>query len=427
MALKKKGRNRRRFKPRKFLKRLFVLAIFLGIGLGFFWLGRGAYRLIAGWRGRPTYLTFAQAEQVEDMPGLAAEAVLLRQEVVVLADKPGRVNLVIEPGNQVESGRLVMEVVDKDLLAQIDTEIQKLEKGEQQGNPNEQSIADIENKLLSAQGELYAAMDSYKQALMVQAVENYNTLYNSLSQIAKGVVQLQQDHQLLAQSQVATAEQRQELEYRRQQAIVPIYAPTGGAVYFWVDGLEDLASPTKIVPDLWGQLQAGKSAPVYQTEGDAQVAAGQPVFKVAVDNRTYLLTQVDTDKVEIPPEWQTVSVCWQDKVFSARVVEHDGLASGQVLLLVEEASMALPRFMEVSLHKEGEVYCSIPVQAVTTIDNQNVVFVLEGNAVKAMPIEILQQPNKKKVIVVGLQPGMSVVTRPEGLVDGQDVTERLRK
>ena len=34
------------------------------------------------------------------MPGLAAEAVLLRQEVVVLADKPGRVNEVLarEPG-----------------------------------------------------------------------------------------------------------------------------------------------------------------------------------------------------------------------------------------------------------------------------------------------------------------------------------------
>ncbi len=426
-AVKKKGHKRRRFRPRKLLKRLIVLAIFLGIGLGFFWLGRGAYRLIASWRGRPAYLSIVEAQQVKDMQGIATEAVLLRQEVVALADKPGRANIIIEPGGQVESGRLVLEVVDKDLLAKIDAEIQKLEKGQQQETPNDQGLADIERKLESANSELFAALDRYKQALRLQDVENYKPLYNTLSQIAKGVVQLQQDHLVLAKSQVALAEQRQELEARRQQAIVPVHSPVAGAVYYWVDGLEDEASPTKITPNLWEQLQAGKSAPVYTTTGDIEVASGQPVFKVAVDDKSYLLVQVDVAKSEVLRTWQTISVCWQDNVVSARVVEHEGLDSGQVLLLVEDPAVDLPRFLQVSLHKEGEVYCSIPARAVTTVEGRSVVFVLDGSTVKAQPVEVVQQANKKAVIVVGLQPGMSVVSTPEGLVDGQDVTERLRK
>ncbi len=427
-AVRRNGRKRRKFRPRKFFKRLLVLTILFGIGYGFFWLGRGAFRLVANWRNRPAYLSIVQAEQVDDMPGIAAEAILIRQEVVVLADKPGQANLLLEPGERVESGHVVMEVIDKDLLAQIDAEVQKLEKGEQQGTAHQQNLAAVTDKLVAAQNDFKDALASYQQALRAQAVEKYKTLYNDLTQIAKGIVQLQQDHRLLAKSRAATTEQRQELEQRRQLAIVPVHAPTAGAVYFWVDGLEELASPANIAPTLWEELQAAKSVPVYETVDDTQVAAGRPVFKVAVDDKTYLLAQLEADKGELPPDWETVSICWQETVLTARIVEHEGLAAGQVLLQAEgEAAMRLPRFVEINLHKEGEVYCSVPIQAVSSWDSQNVVFVLEGNQVKAQPVEVLQQLNKKTVIVVGLKPGMPIVANPEGLVDGQDVTDRLRK
>lgn len=431
-VLKAKGRRRRKFKPRKLLKRLLVLAVLLALGTGFFLLGRTAFRLVNGWRNRPSLLTIAQAEQVDNIPGIAAEAVLLRQEVVVLADKPGQANLLVDAGSQVESGNLVLELVDKDLLAQTDVEIQKLEKGVQQGTPNSQSLVDITTKLTTSQSKLYEAMDSYKQALRVQAVQTYSSLYNSLTKVAKEVVQLQQDYSLLAKSQVATAEQRHELEQRRQQAIVPVHTPAAGSVYYWVDGLEEVAKATNITSGFWEQLQAAKKAKVYQTAGDSSVAAGQPVFKVAVDSKSYLLARLTTENAVVPPEWKTVSLRWQngaqEAMFSANIVEHKGLEAGQLLLqLPADEAMVLPRFLEISLHKDGEVYCSIPLQAVVTLDGQTAVFILEGNMVKAQPVEVLQQQTKKNVIVAGMKPGMSFVTKPEGLSDGQDVTDRLRK
>jgi hypothetical protein len=425
-------RKRKKFKPRKLLKRLLVLAIFLALGSGLLWLGRSTYRLIAGWRNRPALLSTVQAEQVTDIPGIDAEAILLRQEIVVLADKPGVVNLLAEAGAQVDSGHLVLEVVDKTLLAEIDAELQKIDKGEQQGAETNQSLADVTSKLTASQGSLYEVMDNYKQALRVQAVQTYSGLYNSLTKLAKQVVQLQQDHVLLAQSQVTSTEQRQRLEDRRQQAIVPVHTPVTGAVYYWVDGLEEVATLSKLAPGLWEQLQGAKPEKTYQTQGDSQVEAGQPVFKVAVDDKSYLLLKLSAENSSVPSEWESVSVQLTEgevqEAFSGRIIEHEGLEQGQLLLSLEAAEpLVLPRFSAVSLRKDGEVFCSVPKQAVVTVDNETVVFILEGNIVKAQPVRILQQQTKKSVIVAGIKPGVPIVKRPEGLVDGQDVTDRLRK
>ncbi len=430
--MKAKGRKRKKFKPRKFLKRMLVLAILVAFGTGCFWLGRSAFHLVAGWRNRPSLLAIAQARQVDTVPGIAAEAVLLRQEVVVLADKPGHANLLVDAGGEVESGNLVLEIVDKNLVAQIDAEIQKIEQGVKQGTPNSQSLADVTAKLTAGQNKFCEAMDNYKQALRVQAVDTYSSLYNDLNKMAKEVVQLQQDRILLAKSQGATTEQREELEQRRQQAIVPVHTPVAGSVCYWVDGLEEVAKTANIAPGLWEQLQAAKKEKVYLTTVDSSVAAGQPVFKVIVDDKAYLLAKLTTDSAVVPPEWETVSLRWRDgeqeKTFTAAIVEREGLEPGQLLLQLPAAqAMELPRFLEVSLHKEGEVYCSIPKQAVVTLEGQTVVFVLEGNTVRAQPVEVLQQETKKNVIVAGMKSGMSVVTKPEGLSDGQDVTDRLRK
>ena len=427
-----KGRKRRKFRPRKLLKRLLVLAIIFAIGTGVFWLGSSAFRLIASWRSRPALLKIAQAEQVDDIPGIAAAAVLLRQEVVVLADKPGSVHLLIDPGLQVESGKLVVEVIDKDLLAQLDAEIQKLDKNEQQATPNDTSLKAVVDNLASTHAKLNQAIADYQAALRTQAVHSYSALYNSMTQTAKQAVQLQQDHALLAKSQVATAEQREQLEQRRQQAIVPVHTPAAGSVYYWVDGLEEVAKPANIGAELWEQLQAGKQAQVYRTEGDGLVAAGQPLFKVAVDNKTYLLVQLASADAVVPPEWQAVSVCWQNEgqeaLFSGKVVEHSGLTEGQLLLQVDaDEANHLPRFLDVNLHKDGEVYCSIPQKAVVNLEGQNVVFVLDDVTVKAHPIDVLQEQTKKNVIVAGLKPGAAFILDPAGLSDGQDVTDRLRK
>lgn len=427
-----KKRKRRKFRPRKLLKRLLVLVILLAVGIGFFWLGRTAYRMVTGWRNRPQVLTLGQAQQVDDIPGISATAVLLRQEVVVLADKPGQVNLLVDGGGQVESGHLVLEVVDKTLLAQIDAEIQRLEKGVQQGTPNSQGLADVTTKLTDGQGKLYEAMDKYKQAVRVQAVQTYSSLYSNLTKLAREVVQLQQDRLVLAKSQVATAEQRQELEARRQQAIVPVHTPATGVVHYWVDGLEEMATVSNLTPGLWEQLKGAQLEKVYRTEGGTQVAAGQPAFKVAVDTKTYLLVQLTTDNAVIPPDWESVSLRLQggrvEEVFSAAIVEHTGLEAGQLLLRLDAGeALVLPRFSEVSLHKDGEIFCSIPMQAITSVEGKTAVFVLEGNTVKAQPVEVLQQQTKKNVIVAGIKPGVSFVIRPEGLSDGLDVTDRLRK
>jgi len=408
-----------------------VLGILFSFFAGVFWLGRGTYRLIRGWLNRPHLLKTVVAQEIQGGDGIRAEAILLRQEVVVLADKPGKANLLLGDGEQVEQGRLALEVVDKALLASIDAELQKIEQGSSSNSgANSQELANVETKLIESRNQLYSAGAVYREALRTQAVASYNNLYNTFAKSARSVVQLQQDYLRLVQSQGAAAERRQELTERRQAAIVPVRAPVAGTIFYWVDGLEQQAVVNNLKPQLWDQLQAAKNNKCYQTSPDSQIEAGQPVFKIAVGKEAYLLLQLAGDVAELPADWDSLSVHVLGEAgttFSASVVSRSELGPGQVLLQTSlPETLSLSRFFEVDLHKEGTVFCRIPAQAIISIEDETVVFVLDGNTVKAHAIEVLR-PDKKYMIVTGIEPGVNLIVNPDGLVDGQDVTDRLRK
>lgn len=426
----RKKRRRMKFKPRKLIKRLFVLAVMFAIGSGFFLLGRGAFRLVSGRQNRPRMLALAQAELVTDVPGLDADAIFLRDELVVLAEKPGRAHLLVADGAEVTAGQLVLEIVDKALLADLDAQLEKLSANDQPTATVNQNLAEVATKMAASQDSLYLAMGNYKQAVRTRAVDTYASLYQALTKQSKEIAQLQQDHARLAQSLDASAGQRQEIEERRELAIVPVHAPATGSILYWVDGLEESATLGKLAPDLWERLQAAHKNEIYQTAGDCQISAGQPVFKIVTPaSDTYLLAQLTAADTTLPADWESVSIefAGASEMLTASIVEGADLQPGQLLLkLTDEVPLALTRFNKISLHREGAIFCRIPQSALTTQDGETIVFTVEGNTLLAQAVQIVQQ-NKKQVIVSGLRQGATIVTKPAGLTDGQDVTDRIRK
>ena len=168
-----KRRKRRKFRPRKLLKRLIVLVILLGFFSGLFFLGRGIYRLAAGWLNRPKPLATFLAEEAVMDDGIVAEAVVLRHEVVVLSDKPGQANLLLEEGAQTKPGQLILEVVDRSLLASIEAEQKKAQDGNMSKADNTAAITDIDTRITASETKLQNLLLDYHEALRQQAAQTY--------------------------------------------------------------------------------------------------------------------------------------------------------------------------------------------------------------------------------------------------------------
>jgi HlyD family secretion protein len=71
--------------------------------------------------------------------------------------------------------------------------------------------------------------------------------------------------------------------------------------------------------------------------------------------------------------------------------------------------------------EERQPVVAVSAQAVTMVNNQPTVYVLEGNVVKAVSIDAPQVPTSDLVPTPNLSPGQRVVIRPVGLKNGQRV------
>jgi hypothetical protein len=427
----KRIKRKKRLKPKKLLKRLTLLSILVASAWLLFLAGRGTYRLAAAWLFSEPMIKTAEAVQVPDNSGISAQAVVLRQETVILADKPGRANLLVSEGTEVETGQRVLELVDKTLLASIEEELSKLDKQASQPSSSGVSrLAELDQRLQTSQTSLLSLMDDYRKALRNQQVEEYRSLYSSLNSAARELAKLQQDRLLLLQGHASVEEQRAELESRRNQAIVPVYSPANGRISFAVDGLEQVADLANLTPTLYDQLRQMKVAD-HSVTTDSLIVAGQPVFKVATDSKTYLLIDLPEGTAATIAEWAKVGVlvdlAGQTVDWEAGWEQNANLGQDQCLLQISpEQEQLLPRFIPVTLHTEGEVLCQIPSKALIVADQGAAVFVLDGDVVHQQAV-VVRAEEKRSSIVTGLEPGMLVVTNPSGLADGADVSSRLRK
>lgn len=426
-----KKRKRRRFKPRKLVKRLILLVAFLALGWLIFLAGRGAFRLTTSMLTGGKWIKTVSAEQMADSSGVAAEAVVLRQETVILADKPGRANLLLAEGDSVKTGQKVVELVDKTLLASIEEELGKLGKdGAQPNAAGAEQLAQLQQKLQAGESKLQTTMDDYRQALRNREASAYQGLYSSLNSTAKEVAKLQQDRNLLLQSQSSVEERRTELESKRVQAVVPVFSPATGRISFRVDGLEQLANSANLRASLFDELKKMQVAD-YQVAADSTISAGQPVFKVTTNNDTFLLISLPQGAAETISAWSSISIQVASGNLSAdwpaTLQPSQNLGADQCLVKVNPADGgAIPRFLSVTLHTQGEILCRVPKSAVISTPAGDQVLLLDGSLVKAQAVS-LRQTEKSYLVVAGITPGSSVVMNPSGLADGTDVSSRLRK
>lgn len=423
-------RKRKKSKGKKLFRRLFVLG-FLGMIVWAAFLGvRWTARLTLSLINRPSYVSTATATEAQDQHGLQGEAVLLRKEIVVLADKPGIANLLLDAGTTAAIGERILEIVDKSLLASIEDDLRKLDKQANQPSVDHtDEVARLDERIAEKESKLQDLVNQYRTALAGRSLEQYKDIYADMSRYAQELSSLQQNRLQLIGTANAIQEQREALLARREQAIVAMQAPVQGRAYFLVDGLEQSALVSAIGPGTWDALKTDKGTAAVTRDGD-QVAAGQPLFKLVTSDEVYLLVQLGKDNVNSTTGWQGVKVqsdALNDKVsFSAELVAHQGLGADQLLLKVTEPLPGLytERIVSLRLFPQGEILCEIPASALLPDDAS--VFVLDGTIARKQAVTVRGQAGKNAV-VAGLQPGTVVLKRPGGISDGEDIGPRLRK
>lgn len=427
-----KVRKRKRFRPKKLFKRLFMLAVLAAFIWALTFAARGAYRYTASLFAADKYVRTAEVKQVPDTSGIAAQAVVLRQETVILADKPGKANPLVAEGADVTTGQRVVELVDKSLLASIEEGLAKLDQqsATKPDDTGATQLAQLDQKLLQAETALQALMDDYRAALNDRAVSKYRELYSSLNSRGKEVAKLQQDRLLLLQSENSVEEQRAELESRREQAVVPVFSPASGRISFQVDGLEQMANLANLNPSLFTNLKETKITN-YTVAAETAIDAGQPVFKVSTGRDTHLLVNLPAGALATIQGWSELAVqvntVGAAGDWPATLQPSQQLGGEQCLLKIElPPETEMPRFLDVTLHTKGEVLCQIPKGALVNGEASSQVFLLDGTVVKAQTV-VVRETGKSSVVVTGLNPGATVVTNPAGLTDGEDVSSRLRK
>lgn len=427
-----KVKKRKKFKPKKLFKRLFMLVVLVAVVWVLTLAAKGAYRFTTSLFAADKYLRTAQITQVSDTSGIVARAVVLRQETVILADKPGKANLLVAEGADVTTGQRVVELVDKSLLASIEEGLAKLDQ-QSASKPDDSGatrLAQLDQKMAQSETALQALMEDYRAALHERNVAKYRELYSSLNSRAKEVAKLQQDRLLLLQSEHSVEEQRAELESRREQAVVPVFSPANGRISFQVDGLEQVANVANLSPTLFTNLKETKITN-YLVAAETAVAAGHPVFKVSTGKDTHLLVSLPAGALPTVQGWSEIAVqantAGATGDWPATLQPSQQVGADQCLLKISlPAETEMPRFLDVTLHTKGEVLCQIPKGALVAGEAGSQVWLLDGTVVKAQTV-VVRETGKNSLVVTGVNPGATVITNPTGLTDGEDVSSRLRK
>ncbi|MBT9177482.1 MAG: hypothetical protein DDT20_01815 [Firmicutes bacterium] len=399
-------RRKRRFRP---LRRLLLLLIIVGLGYGLFSCSRLAYRtLFPALRVQPAVLAKA--------PLLTGRAVVLRDELAVVAERAGLLNQLREHGSSISAGEIVFEIVDANRLASIDRQL--AHEAKRMATSQAQSpevITHLRTQLTAAQAAVRELATRYAYYLRVGDSTEATRAFTEL-RVAHGKAQAsREEYTFAARSLEQYAARRAELQNQRRQAILSVTSPLAGVLNFALDGWEN-----KLRVDDYGLLPLATVRQVNRNpsalENMDALKAGQVIGSIIDPRRVVLLMEASSVALG-----GAVEVAYGEVVLTASVLSraiNDGTVSGLVALRVTDPPVSLltTRIAQVSVQPQGEILTEIPLRAVLTRENGDMVYVQTADGELEERTVLVRQRRAGIAVVSGLGALELVVTNPKALL-----------
>ncbi|MBT9154064.1 MAG: hypothetical protein DDT39_00730 [Firmicutes bacterium] len=398
--------RKRRFRP---LRRLLLLLIIVGLGYGLFSCSRLAYRtLFPELRVQPAVLASA--------PLLTGRAVVLRDEVVVVAGRAGLLNQLREHGSSVSAGEIMFEIVDANRLAAIDRQL--AHEAERMATSQAQSpevITHLRTQLTAAQAAVRELATRYAYYLRVGDSTEATRVFTELRVAHEKAQASREGYAFAARSQEQYAARRAELQNQRRQAILAVTSPLAGVLNFALDGWEK-----ELRVDDYRSLPLATVRQVNRNpsalENMDALQAGQVVGSIIDPRRVILLMEASSVALG-----EAVEVVYGEVVLTASVLStatNDGTVSGLVALRVTNppSSLLTTRIAQVSVEPQGETLTEIPLRAVLTRETGDMVYVQAADGELIERTVLVRHRRDGVAVVSGLGALELVVTNPKALL-----------
>lgn len=202
-----------------------------------------------------------------------------------------------------------------------------------------------------------------------------------------------------------------------------ISAPVPGLLSIQLDGLEGTLVPhglSSVTPDFLEELAAN----TRRTESGATVSQGSLICKVVENFVWYFLVSVPADDVR---ELDGAGTCRVRFPFSRGEAVTGRMAywgeEGDRVLLALEFDVDLDtflneRFIDADIVIKRTSGIILPASALENQEDETGIYTLEKGTVRFRPVEVLAEAGGE-VAVTGVPPGLSVITNPAWVREGQ--------
>jgi len=383
-----------------------LLFLIAGIGYGVFSCARFVSR---------TVFPEVRVERalLANEPLLSGRAVVLRDEVVVVAERAGVLNRLHEHGQTISAGEVMFEIVDRNRLVAIDRQLE--EEAQQMETTAAQSAEIITHRrteLAQAQSVIRDLAARYAHYLRAGDSALALRAFAELGRAHSAAQKRAEEYSFAARSQEEFAKRRADLLHQRRQAILSVTSPVSGVLNFGTDGRESILRA--------GDYRSVTLATIKQVGGaftERQsmdtIVAGQAVGSIVDPTRIVLLMEATSLALG-----RAVRVSFGEVSLAATVlpVPASGETSATLLALevmTPPASLLTTRVVNVAVQPEGETLTKVPVRAIVTTAQGDVVYVKVASGELTERRVLVRQTRARVAVVSGLNVDELVVTNPE--------------
>ena len=401
----KRRRTRRRL---RIVKRL-LLIVFVGI------LVYGVFNLVSAAYRRVFFppVRYQQAQAV-DTTVFAGQALVLRDELALVAAQAGVLNILVDHGAKVQTGQSLFEIVDKNLLSSIDKQLALAADVSPGEAAPEAVIVERRQKLLHAQqvvrtlaGEVAAGVRDNDAGVVTKAMRE-------LTRASQNARREEQEYAVVSRSDTLQEERHSALLEQRQQAIHVVKASTPGYLSFVPDesvGALPVSEYASVTIDM---VRRQRSVVAPRPNG-VRVPAGQVVGVVIDPSRAMLIFEAP-EAFALP---QLVDVAIGDVVMPAQTLpplltEVEGKVLIPLKLESPPLAPLLQRNVQIVVRPRGELVSSIPSSALV-IGAEATVFVKADTGEHLERVVRVVSTEGNRTHVTGLNPLEMVVVNPARL------------
>lgn len=369
-------------------------------------------------------IVFAVAEAVNESPLFSGRGLITRDELVVVAQRSGTLNVLIAAGGRVQAGENILEIVDRDRLAEIERQINIEEQRIREGGPDAATaLAEAERELGNAVGSLRALTVTYAELLRQGSSAKAEALFREIGKAAQKVDNLQREYQDTRISGEDFESRHEELLEQRDSAIYSLSSPIDGVIGWKVDGLSGRLGPISSPAERFASLCGLEADAVGVSSGDS-VVAGQALCVIA--NPTGIILSIAVDiEAALPVEdfHLTINVNPAD----VRFLRTEEVPGEDLLLYVYEfTGLSLDavnsRLVNVEIWPIRDPRVSIPTKALVSSSGGYSVYVVdEAGLVTEVSVSI-EGGSGLNSVVTGLKPGQQIIATPQLVTPGEPVS-----